>query len=78
MKTVTELMVDAYLQGGSDATDSPLWPISKHEKAINYAEQQVKLFAIPDVIKSVCPACQKEGYRPNTYCCPHCGYTTVG
>ena len=38
----------------------------------------VKNCFIPDVIKSVCPACQKEGYKPNTYCCPHCGYTTVG
>ena len=74
MKTVTELMVDAYLQGGNDAQGNGLWAISKHEKALKYAQHQVKLFAIPDVIKPLpCHHIWEYNHAMDKHYCRTCG-----
>lgn len=40
-KTTTNIIKDAYLQGGNDAQGNGLWKISAEEKALKYATEAV-------------------------------------
>lgn len=72
MKEKILQMVDAYWK--FDEAQQPMSSWHDKQDLLKALEELLQ----PAVIKSVCPSCKKEGYKPNTYCCPHCGYTTVG
>lgn len=50
MKTITEIIKDAYLKGGNDAQNNRLWKITSGEQANKYATEAVnKNELLPDV-----------------------------
>ncbi|MGM0495969.1 MAG: hypothetical protein ACQERX_04830 [Bacillota bacterium] len=82
MKTITEIIKDAYLKGGNDAQNHGLWKITSREQAIKYATEVVnKNDLLPDVMGrsgQLCPKC-KCGYmfasEYNYIQCNECHYT---
>ena len=76
MKTITEIIKDAYLQGGNDAQGNGLCKISAEEKALKYATEVVnKNDLLPDVNKGeaeqVC-SCGKKLDEDEEFICYEC------